>query len=371
MKASLTAMLIVTIFVAGITLAYKSAQSLQFIKPGQGISLSTLGISAGDKTSGKGIWSYTLSSQSFQQETGATKSSLSSVYVFEFSQSFANPGIIYAATDAGLYRQESGQSSWVYLSGGMPTNSQILSASVDPKNTAHIYVSVIEKDGTNALFRSRDNGKTFAQIYVSASGEKIVDVINDWYNAGRVLAITSQGAFLRSDDGGSSWHIVTTLSKDGLTHLFMDPNDSRILYALQPSVGMFESTDGGSTWQSKEQAFNSLPSESKTVNDMGLIPGVPGGLYLATNYGILRSENHGNSLALVPFVSSPGSVPIRALTLGKNPQTIFAATGNALYESRDAGNNWETHSFPGGQLINALIYGATPVERLFIGLRAS
>ncbi len=174
MKASLVVLLIVTIFVAGITLAYKSAQSLMFIKPGTSLfSLGEIGPSGG------GVWRYTIASGAWQQEKQVTAGSLTSSHIFAFVRDPGNAQNAYAATSAGLYRYEGSKDAWTYLANGMPSDTQVLSASVNTQN--HIFITTLQGDGTSAIWRSEDAGTTFTRMYAtSLQGEKIVDVVDDW-----------------------------------------------------------------------------------------------------------------------------------------------------------------------------------------------
>ncbi len=366
MKASLLVLLIFTVFVAGITIAFKSALSLQFIKPGTGIFLQSFGPTGSSSSSGQGIWRYATSSNTWQQEKQATGGSFTTSQVFEFLHDPGSPENIYAATSTGLYRYEGSKDSWTYLAGGIPSNAEFLSVSVNAKNPSHVFISTLQSDGTSALWRSQDSGKTFMQVYASSSQtEKIVDVADDWYNPQRVFALIDQGKFLRSDDEGLSWRVVKNLNYTGFTHLIMDPNDSRILYVLTPAVGMLQSTNSGDTWESGEHAFAGLPVSAKTINDLRGVQGISGRLYYATNYGILRSENGGKSFTVVHSLVTENSTPIQVIDAGKDNQTLFMAAGNNLYESHDAGKSWETHSISSTPTIHTLIYLSS--EKIFAG----
>lgn len=71
---------------------------------------------------------------------------------------------------------------------------------------------------------------------------------------------TKYGIF-ESTDGGSTWTPKKTFSDQfkGATALIMDPQNSNILYASFWSVGIFKSTDGGDTWT---KMMNGLPADA-------------------------------------------------------------------------------------------------------------
>src|SRR6266545_5383014 len=207
-----------------------------------------------------------------------------------------NPGgasITYEGT--GMYVSRDGGASWKFT--GLRDSGAISAITIDPRDPN--------------------------RMFVAAAGSL--------YNGG------GQRGVYRSTDGGRSWVRVLAGANDftGATEVFLDPRDSRRMYAVlwdhrrTPSLrqyggvgsGVFRSTDGGSTWQRLDSLVPSGPLVGRI--GLGLAPSDPDRLYAILSKGntgasffdgFYRSDDGGSTWSRTPdssaLADSQSSYPV-------------------------------------------------------------
>ena len=99
--------------------------------------------------------------------------------------------------------------------------------------------------GSGAGSRSRIAAITLAALATYPVNVRSVTVLPD----GQIFAATHEGAF-HSGDSGQSWnHMVAGLPDKDITSLTYDGSHKRLLATSGQTGVVFESNDGGSTWQ--------------------------------------------------------------------------------------------------------------------------
>ena len=171
--------------------------------------------------------------------------------------------------------------------GGRTWQTMALAAEADfhalavaPQNPAVLYGwSVSPRTG---LYRSRTGGREWDAL--GARGLRdVYDLAVSPQNPALVLAATSRGIRV-SRDGGDTWQATHGVSsRVTVTAVAISRADPRVMYiyAMDPSLGLARSDDGGSTW---------LPAgfylgKEDAVSNLALDPGRPRVLYLATYSG--------------------------------------------------------------------------------------
>jgi len=145
------------------------------------------------------------------------------------------------------------------------------------------------------------------------------------------------GVFL-SSDGGSTWTQVRIRSDvDSLAQVAaMDPSNTRTIYVagvtFSGSPVLHKSTDGGANWTSL-----SPPSTQARIDALAVSNGSPAMVYTATWEGVFSSADGGGSwtkLANPPYSSS-------CLAVNKlNPNELFVGSWDGLWYSCDKGATW-------------------------------
>jgi photosystem II stability/assembly factor-like uncharacterized protein len=143
----------------------------------------------------------------------------------------------FAATSAGLFTSKDQGKVWM---GG-------------PVAGEKDFVSVQAQDGVvvaathSTVLVSQDEGKVWQPAVLASYPINVrsVTVAPD----GQIFIATREGAF-HSADSGKSWnHVVAGLPDKDITSVAYDGSHKRLLATSGQTSVVFESTDGGSSWQ--------------------------------------------------------------------------------------------------------------------------
>jgi photosystem II stability/assembly factor-like uncharacterized protein len=118
------------------------------------------------------------------------------------------------------------------------------------------------EDGTVALaglkgaYLSRDGGKTWATV---ALPKYVSGVYSLTMTPGSTLWLGTRQGALRSTDGGQTWqYMLGGLPKNDVLAVRYDPSGQRLLATALHSRAVFQSKDGGQSWQSTPEAGVSI-----------------------------------------------------------------------------------------------------------------
>jgi len=173
----------------------------------------------------------------------------------------SDPQIVYAGSGEGLqrpdlavgdgmYKSTDGGATWAHL--GLRDGQQIASIAVDPKDANRLFVAVLGHPyGPNperGIYRSLDGGATFTQVLYKNEDVGAFDVFVDpndskvvyatlWaarqapWEIGSSFEIPGSGVF-KSSDGGTSWTQLTAAlpARVGRSEIAVAPSDSRVVY---------------------------------------------------------------------------------------------------------------------------------------------
>ncbi|HEV8269122.1 MAG TPA: hypothetical protein VGR00_12845, partial [Thermoanaerobaculia bacterium] len=136
---------------------------------------------------------------------------------------------------------------------------------------------------------------------VGPGGENVYSLVLDPTNTKIVYAGSRLGLY-KSTDGGSTWVSGKGLEKSSILCMAVDPKNPKTLYAGVYGGGVYRSLDGGATWK------------NPTAPAKGGLPG------FSTN-------------------EVPRGAPVHAIAIDpSNPKKLFAG---GLYETADGGANWK------------------------------
>lgn len=164
-------------------------------------------------------------------------------------------------------------------------------AAVDPR-TGILWVCADHGHWAQKLYRSHDEGKTLTEVPApkypenatiydgfpgSERSQKPATLSYLWTivpsgedQPERLYIGTEPGGLFQSDDGGNSFYLVEGLwnhasrpnywfgggrDQAGTCSIVIDPNDSNHLFVGISVGGVFESRDGGQTWQGRNQGL--------------------------------------------------------------------------------------------------------------------
>src|SRR3989338_3068369 len=265
-----------------------------------------------------------------------------------------DPKTIFAGTKGGgLWKTGDGADSWKKVfdkNDILDATAWVHKIAISKSNPDEMYLAVFQKN-RGRILKSADGGESFVEVYFTPL-EKfgVFDVYID--EAGTVFIVTGQGGFFESHEHGKTWKIVRWF-KDGLIKLAVNPNNSSIMYVLSPSGNIFKTSDKGKSWLDITPALSEFYRAK--INQHFYIHSVSSNLFLASNYGLLKSINGGTSWNHVNVIIPPEALPALAVSTDPgNSNTIYVSAASQLYKSMDGGANWSVANSPSGKKLTMI-----------------
>ena len=217
-------------------------------------------------------------------------------------------------------------------------------------DVGRVYISVAER----GVYYSEDGGDTWTQVEevetvrahgdLFVSGDGTVILTTEDFN-GKQFAVSpvdlsvvyksdsGTNELSRSEDGGQTWERVWETPGEP-RKLIAHPDDKDRLYVGVRNQGIFETRDGGQTWNQMGGKVI-LPY----VFALAIDPQRPQRVYVAKEDGAFRSITGGGDWErMTP--SSMGS--INTLLVDPDQSSRIYVVGQSIYVSEDGGDTWET-----------------------------
>jgi photosystem II stability/assembly factor-like uncharacterized protein len=269
---------------------------------------------------------------------------------------------IGAINEGMLYTYDAGE-SWQRV--GILGKIIPRAIAVDPENHCNVYVAV-----NNRLNKSTDCTRTWAQVYYDTDLNVTVNglAINP-SNAKEIFIATSRGDILRSGDGGGSWSAVERLKNIKLVKLYIAPQNSKVMFAASETKGIYRSTNGGATWETLAKNLKDFKDAS---GFKALAFGQSGSstVFLVTKYGLLKSENLGDTWSKIELLTPDAKAVINAFAANpKNEQELYYVTNTTFYKSIDGGKAWTTKKLPSSRAGWFLDVDPVDGNILYLGVR--
>ncbi len=297
--------------------------------------------------------------------------------------SLSNPDVVYVGTGAGiirpdlaigdgLYKSSDGGRSWEHL--GLRETQMIAAIAVDPHNSDKLFVAALGHPyGPNperGLFRSTDGGRTFEKVLYKDEYTSANDVLIDPRNPNVVYATLwqQQQSFIegqafgdagvgifKSTDGGSTWaQLSEGLPRILQANLSIAASEPNTVYATvapgEGPIGFYKTTDGGAHWfQPIHGPNNERPEARQDMRPMGRIGGgdLPTITVDPTNANVIysastvmwRTEDGGLTWSAVR--GSPGGDDYQRIWINPNdPSIIASAVDQGAVVTANRGLSW-------------------------------
>jgi photosystem II stability/assembly factor-like uncharacterized protein len=177
---------------------------------------------------------------------------------------------------------------------------------------------------------------------VGPPGGTVISLEADPRDANRVFLGTSDGHVFFSSDQGQHWNLLSRIGSgqdDVVTHILVDPRDSKRLYASTWTLysgggGVYRSDDSGRSWK-----LVGLGKE--TVRALAQSPTNPKLFVAGTLTGVYRSNDDGNSWERITPTGHEDLRNFDSLAFDpKDANTIYAGTYHLPWKTTDGGKNW-------------------------------
>jgi len=288
--------------------------------------------------------------------------------VFDFAFPHDNPDVIYIATSRGAYISANSGDEWQsFVSGALGVSEPVYAFAIDPRDTKRMYISATSPGGGGRILKSQGEG--FYAVYSTVDRmDSIVGIWIDSFNTSAVYAGTKSGLLLVSSDFGESWQIRKEFSEP-VRDVKMLPSDTRVLFATVGMGNIFKSANQGLSWQNISVPLKNRYKENFKINQLIIDPHNESKIYLATNSGLLKSQNMGSSFSEVKLLAAGADPEVSSVGLDPNiPNVIYIGVDSQIHKSIDGGESWQSKKLSTPRIISRIHVKQNDSRVIFAGV---
>lgn len=291
---------------------------------------------------------------------GRTKKSIIKIDNVSISQIIFDPlkkDKIYLLTaGAGIYFSENRGELWQKIGLNQGTYVNLV---FDPENSDIMYTAAGGK-----IIKSTNAGKNWQTIYVETqAGQSFTDLAIDYSHGNKILATTNTGVLITSQDYGTTWQVSKRFEKYNLSRLYLDPNDARIIYIITQGKGILRTTDAGQNWQLLAESLKDFP-KATNIYSFNFYPSNPNIIFLSSDYGLLKTENRGDSFTPITTLLKFGTKIDTVAVDPANANLIYFIKDNKLHKTENGGEQWKTILLPTNNIAGDLeVYPVSKEEK--------
>lgn len=177
---------------------------------------------------------------------------------------------------------------------------------------------------------------------VGPAGGTVISLEADPHDANKVYLGTSDGHVFVSNDEGQHWNLLSRIGNgqdDVVTHILVDPRDSKRLYASTWTLysgggGVYRSDDSGHSWKL-------IGLGKETVRALAQAPTNPKLFVAGSLTGVYRSKDDGNTWERITPANHDDLRNFDSLAFDpKDDNIIYAGTYHLPWKTTDGGKNW-------------------------------
>ncbi len=261
-------------------------------------------------------------------------------YNWSYVMDFAAVGsTVYAGTAGGVLKRSPSDTAWQPVPTGIQYSVTCLYATDS---------TLIAGSAGYPFYVSTDGGANWGPPATALPGSGVTTVVAD---KGDLFVGHDLGLF-RSTDSGSTWSRFGR-ALDSLRVCTIAIRDSVMLVGVR-TEGVYRSMDRGSTWSNVSDSLPDKRILSLALNDSVVLVGTDGGIFRSADFGARWRK-----------CAVDSSYGFAILSRGR---AFIVATADGIFRSADDGQTWSTVIHPGFTLTLAdggpVIYaGATPLLR--------
>ena len=341
-----------------------------FLLVGQGCIGSSTGADGVKTTGPAGMYITTDKGEHWQPivsyPTAEGVQNLSGASVYKIVPDLHDLQTLYwLSREHGMFFTTDDGKTWQRVKGSLESGF-VYDLAIHPRDPCTIYAT----NGT-FIFKSEDCTRSWVEVYrESRTDVGIRSVEFHQFPPYQIFTGSTNGDVLVSNDFGESWS-VSERTGMSISDIVADPFQKDRLYISTKTNGLYRTDDGGTVWTSLSAHLSAFP-QALEYRRLVLHPTKPGVLYWISTYGILVSEDAGDTWTAMSLITPPGSAQI--YTFGVNPQNdndmYYTATINnrsTFYRSIDGGQSWITRRLPTGQIPTALFPHPEHPDWVYLG----
>ena len=246
------------------------------------------------------------------------------------------------------------------------------------KDSGAIFAAAASEWHGSAIWRSTDLGETWTHssegLQYPDGGKKLSKVSTLSVSHGRVRAGVEMPGIFESRDNGDTWSLLSNLDGQpgseawddpanqppghlGISGIEADVENADRFWAIVQGMGMFETTDGGSSWTPRNRGLRAdWPREHEEVGFCvhKMVRSAADGerMYQQNHVGMHRSDDAGQSWTEITE-GLPTEIGFAAAAHPHDRDTFFVIPLDpghgrvmpegqaAVWRTRDAGSSWE------------------------------
>lgn len=241
----------------------------------------------------------------------------------------------------------------------LEAEGRINDLAIDPKNRSRVF-AVFDKK----ILRSADCCGEWERIYLETREIQLTSLTIDPANSAHIYFTNSIGEIFESRDYGNSWQ---TLIRQRLViqDLMINPKNSSIMY-LVAGDGLYKAANKGKSWQRVDSLLKYPGTNEFKLLLFDLTKA--DAFYLVSKYGLLKTNDGGETWRPIPLLTPPGAVKIYSFAFNpKDQNELYYTTANTFYKTIDGGDNWLTKPLPSKRLPATLLLDYNEPGILYMG----
>ncbi|HXR11532.1 MAG TPA: sialidase family protein [Gaiellaceae bacterium] len=244
-------------------------------------------------------------------------------------------------------------------------------------STGTIFAAAASEWHGSAVWRSTDLGETWTLssegiAYDESTGRKLSKVSTLAARDGRVLVGVEAPGIFESKDGGETFSLLTTLVGQpgsdgwddpanqppghlGISAIALDKDDSSRFWAIVQGIGLFETTDDGSSWTPRNRGLRAdwpRPHEEVGFCVHKVVRADDARLYQQNHVGMHRSDDDGHTWTEITE-GLPTEFGFAAAAHPHDRDTFYVVPLDpghgrtmldghaAVWQTKDAGSSWK------------------------------
>lgn len=247
--------------------------------------------------------------------------------------------ILYAGTPHLPWKTTDGGITWHSAHSGMLDDSDVFSIQVDWNRPEHVFATAC-----SGIYSSANSAGLWAKMAgAKGASYRTYVVAQDLKDPSIVFAGTT-GGLVRSNDSGLTWR---KLSDDASRAVAFDPTTPSRIFVATDQHGILRSENHGDTLAEVNQGFcnrhfSALGSDGRSLFTTSIYESQAGGVFRLDPPVVSGWTRVGTSAAM------QGEQILKIAAVPEAPGHFFAAGYNAFLRSTDTGKTWIRFAAPAG-----------------------